>query len=251
VTLLKTDAVVEDVHFLPDADAEDVGWKAIARVLSDFAAMGGSGREFLVTLAIPAKTPVEWVERLYAGMDRCAQNHGASIVGGETTAVPAGSVAVISVAGRGEAPRGRVVTRAGGESGDVLFVTGSLGGSLKGRHLTFPPRLREAAWLAENVLPRAMMDLSDGLARDLPRLAAASGCGFEVNREAVPCNEGCSVEQALGDGEDFELLLAVAAEDVNRLLKTWPQDFPKLSNVGALTAHGGDLAGGWGHFENK
>ena len=105
----------------------------------------------------------------------------------------------------------RCVLRSGGRPGDALFVTGLLGGSLAGKHLDFTPRLAEARWLTQHFHLRAMMDLSDGLGADLPRLAAASGCGFELGE--IPCTPGCSRDSALGDGEDFELLFAAGPRD--------------------------------------
>ncbi|YCM42189.1 thiamine-phosphate kinase [Verrucomicrobiaceae bacterium 227] len=249
LTLLKTDAVVEGVHYLAPEDPGRVGWKAVARVLSDFAAMGGEPGELLVTLALPGSTALDWVEKLYAGMSRCLAIHGGVIAGGETTSLPAGAPVVISVAGRGLVRRDRLVTRSGGKVGDRIYVTGRLGGSLAGKHLDFSPRLAEAAWLAEHFLPRAMMDLSDGLAKDLPRLAGRSGCGFTIERSSLPCHEGISAEQALGDGEDYELLFT--SEAGPELLEAWAIRFPELelTEVGRLTSDPGEsLKGGWEHF---
>jgi len=249
LTLLKTDAVVEGVHYLAAEDPGRVGWKAVARVLSDFAAMGGEPRELLVTLALPASTTLDWVEGLYAGMSRCLAGYGGVIAGGETTSLPEGSPVVISVAGRGVVKRDRLVTRSGGKAGDRIYVTGRLGGSLAGKHLDFSPRLVEAGWLAGNFLPSAMMDLSDGLAKDLPRLARRSGCGFAIDRDSLPLNEGISIEQALGDGEDYELLFASGAG--LELSQEWAIRFPglELTEVGVLTSEPGEfLKGGWDHF---
>jgi thiamine-monophosphate kinase len=253
LTLLKTDAVVEGVHYLATEDPGRVGWKAVARVLSDFAAMGGEPRELLVTLALPGTTTVEWVEGLYAGMSRCLAIHGGVIAGGETTSLPAGAPVVISVAGRGVVERGRLVTRGGGQAGDRIYVTGRLGGSLGGKHLDFSPRLAEAAWLVRNFLPTAMMDLSDGLAKDLPRLARRSGCGFKIDRNSLPLNEGVSIGQALGDGEDYELLFTSGAG--RELSESWVKRFPglELTEVGFLTSSGPEecLEGGWEHFVHE
>lgn len=249
LTLLKTDAVVEGVHYLAREDPGRVGWKAVARVLSDFAAMGGEPRELLVTLALPGTTTLTWVEKLYAGMSRCLARHGGVIAGGETTSLPEGAPVVISVAGRGVVGRDRLVTRGGGRTGDRIYVTGRLGGSLGGKHLDFSPRLAEAAWLVRNFLPTAMMDLSDGLAKDLPRLARRSGCGFKIDRNALPLNEGVSIGQALGDGEDYELLFTSGAG--RELLESWAMKFPglELTEVGSLTSGPEDsLKGGWEHF---
>ena len=250
--LLKTDALVENVHFLPGADPRAVGWKAVARVVSDFAAMGGRPERFLVTVALPADTAVRWVEELYQGIGRCLEAFDAVLAGGETSRVPDGSAKVVSVAATGSVERGRVVLRSGARPGDVLFVTGLLGGSGRGRHLDFMPRVAEAGWLAESFGPSAMMDLSDGLAKDLPRMAAASGCGFEIDCGAVPAAEGCSVDEALGDGEDFELLFAIDPARSAALEIAWPARFPdlRLTRIGRMTAAGtgATLAGGWDHF---
>lgn len=247
--LLKTDAIVEGVHFLPEAPAEKVGWKAVARVLSDFAAMGGSPEHLLVTIAIDSERPVRWLDGLYRGIRKCLETHGGVLAGGETTSVPSG--AVISVAGEGKVNRRDLVLRSGGKPGDLVVVTGRLGGSIAGKHLTFTPRLAEAAWLVRHLRPTAMMDLSDGLAKDLPRLAAASGCGFEV-ADNLPTNRGCTREQALGDGEDYELLLTVSERHWKSASQSWFGAFPKtpLNIVGRLTSHrrSDSLTGGWDHF---
>lgn len=250
LVLLKTDALVEGVHFLKEADALRVGWKAVARVVSDFAAMGGYPERFLVTLALPGSMNVEWVEKLYRGMGRCFREYAAVLVGGETCRVPEGSAAVISIAATGRVERGNLVTRSGGKECDGIWVTGKLGGSLAGKHLDFTPRIAEARWLVEYFKPSAMMDLSDGVARDLPRLAKASGCGFQLDRAAIPFSEGCDVKQALEDGEDFELLFTLA--DDEGLLDAWREKFPELqlTQIGRFVEMGGgdDLVGGWDHF---
>lgn len=250
LVLLKTDALVEGIHFLNEADPRKVGWKAVARLVSDFAAMGGFPERFLVTLALPGSTSMEWVEDFYRGMGTCFECYGAVLVGGETSRVPEGSSAVISISATGRVERDRVVTRSGGNVGDAIWVTGELGGSLKGKHLVFTPRLEEARWLAEHFKPTAMMDLSDGIARDLPRLAKASDCGFQIDRAAIPLSEGCDLRQALEDGEDFELLFTLP--DSPELLVQWQHKFSelKLTKIGCLTEMGeGDrLSGGWDHF---
>jgi len=236
-TLLKTDCVIEGVHFTSDTDFRRVGWKALARAVSDIAAMGGEPEHALVTVAFPPTLEVAKADALYAGLRRCAKQFGIAIAGGETARVcgvdGAGPVFVaVTLTGRVE--KNRCVTRAGGKPGDLLYVTGQLGGSIAGKHLDFIPRLAEARWLAAHFRPHAMMDLSDGLGTDLPRLAKASGCGFELAE--VPCSAGCTREQALTDGEDFELLFAVAPRTATRLEKAWP--FPKvpLTRIGRLTA---------------
>ena len=249
--LLKTDAVIEGGHFLSGTAAERVGWKAAARVISDFGAMGGEARELLITLAAPGECQMDWVERLYKGLGRCADQFGAGVVGGETVSLPTGSPIVINAAGTGRVRRGSYVTRAGGKVGDALYVTGRLGGSFEsGHHLDFMPRVREGQWLAR--WASAMMDLSDGLQRALPRLARATDCGFDIELGEHPCREGCGVQQALCDGEDMELLVAARG-------RAWEADFrlafPEigLTRIGTLVAEGQtDLGeGGWQHFREE
>jgi len=256
--LLKTDALVESVHFAAETPPGLVGRKALARVVSDFAAMGGRPDHFLVTMALRSDTPWAWVKALYDGMLAAAEGWDTSLAGGETTRMPGGGANVISVAATGHVERGRAVLRGGGRAGDVLAVTGRLGDSLaSGRHLSFVPRVEEAAWLVEHGPPSAMMDLSDGLAKDLPRLAAASGCGFAVDFDALPLHVGADVGQAVGDGEDYELLMAVDPERWKLLAGGWAGAFPEvpLTVIGRLVEIGDAAAipfaaGGWDHFRN-
>ena len=250
--LLKADAIVAGIHYLADTPARAVGWKAAARVVSDFAAMGGKPERFLVTLALPVETPVSWVEELYRGIGECLESFGAVVAGGETSRVPEGSAAVISIAATGSVRRDDLILRSTARPGQVLLVTGTLGGSFAGKHLSFTPRVCEAQWLAATFKPAAMMDLSDGLAKDLPRLAEASGCGFLLDRGKLPLSSGCGVEQALNDGEDFELLLAMEPTAVPELQDAWKVAFPELplTVIGRLVpaGDGEKLAGGWDHF---
>ncbi len=234
--LLKTDVVIEGVHFLPEEDPLRVGWKALCRAISDIAAMGGVPAHALITLAAAPATPVAKVEALYAGLRKAARKFGVSIVGGETARSP--GPLFVNVALTGWVERARCVLRSGGRPGDALYVTGRLGGSHAGKHLDFTPRLAEARWLVTHFKPRAMMDLSDGLAADLPRLAAASGCGFEILREDLPLTRGATPESALTDGEDFELLFALPPRLAARLEPAWHRQFPRLplTHIGTLRA---------------
>ena len=199
--LLKTDCLVEKIHFTGKDSAELVGWKAMARPLSDFAAMSGVPQFALVTLIVPSQTTLAWVKKMYGGLEKAARTFEVAIVGGETSNIK-GPV-VISVTVTGFVEKGRWVGRAGGKARDDLFVTGRLGGSRRGRHLKFVPRIVESRWLTKNFPLHAMMDLSDGLGADLPRLARASGVGFEMDEAALPLNPGCTTKQAISDGEDY------------------------------------------------
>lgn len=234
--VLKTDCIVERVHFTSDAKAHEVGWKAMARPLSDFAGMSAVPEFALVTLIVPAETTVLWATELYRGLEKAASAFDVAIVGGETSGT-AGALA-ISVTIAGSVEPERWVSRGGGKRDDELFVTGRLGGSLRGGHLRFTPRLLEARWLTEHFPIRAMMDLSDGLGADLPRLARASRVGFQIDEHLLPRNRGCSIEQAISDGEDYELLFAIPPAASEQLARKWRKRFPRLplTRIGQLTA---------------
>ena len=233
--LLKTDCVVEGIHFLPETPGRAVGWKALCRVISDIAAMGGDPLDAVITVAISSERELGWLTDLYTGLNQAATRYGVNLVGGETSRSP-GPV-FVSVALTGKVEKERLVVRSGGKIGDRLYVTGRLGGSLQGKHLSFDPRLAESRWLTQNFKLHAMIDLSDGLGSDLPRLARASGTGFEIDLSALPKNAGCSAEQALADGEDYELLFAVSDEDGAKLEQDWIKAFPELplTRIGRLT----------------
>lgn len=234
--LFKTDCVVEGIHFGTTSSPVSVGWKAMARPLSDFAAMSGVPQFALVTLIIPGERTLDWTKKIYRGLEKAARAFGVAIVGGETSNIK--GPAAISVSLTGFVEKDRWVGRSGGKANDELFVTGTLGGSLRGRHLRFVPRIEESRWLTQNFSIHAMMDLSDGLGADLPRLARASGVEFEVDKNAIPRQRGCSSSQAISDGEDYELLFAISPHQSVRLTKRWRRRFPKLSltRIGRLSS---------------
>jgi thiamine-monophosphate kinase len=249
--LLKTDAVVEGVHFTHAAKPEQIGHKALARCLSDIAAMAGTPLAALVTLALPDPFSPDFIERIYVGLNALAQRHGVAVVGGETTRNP--ERLLVSISLLGEVARDKCVLRRGAQAGDAIFVTGELGGSLAGKHLDFEPRLAEARWLADHFPLHAMIDLSDGLASDLRHILRASQVGAELLSRAIPISRAAKLQArsessskppllaALGDGEDFELLFAVASSEAVALLDGWKQQFPKLrlSCIGKITAEPG------------
>lgn len=215
--LFKTDAVVEGIHFTRETPPEKIGRKALARCLSDIAAMAGTPTAALVTIALPKIFDAEFVAKIYDGLNALAEKCGVAVVGGETTTnpgrdscaverrsptrrelassphepgqetgVPAAGAILISIALLGTVPRGKQILRSGAKVGDAIFVTGELGGSLAGRHLEFEPRLEEARWLAEHFPIHALMDLSDGLGGDLRHILQASKAGAEILKSAVP-----------------------------------------------------------------
>jgi thiamine-monophosphate kinase len=232
--LLKTDAVVENIHFLPETSPRLVGRKAIARVLSDFAAMGGMPWAAVVTLGRPVGTLLRRLQAIYRGMTQMASAYGLLLVGGETTTT---TELVLSVAAVGRAVCAPVL-RSGGRAGDYVYVTGELGGSWPRRHLAFTPRLAEGQWLARHGLVSAMMDVSDGLGVDLVRLAKACGVGVCLDEAAVPRWRGVGLSEAMEVGEDYELLFCVSPRKARRLEALWPFE-TRLTRIGVL---GGELA---------
>lgn len=249
--LFKTDCIIEHVHFLPTAPAPQIGWKALCRCVSDIAAMGGQPTEAVITVAAPKALPWTRLQGIYKGLTKAAERYGVALVGGETSSVPAGAPLFLNIALLGEVAPDRLVRRSGGRAVDAVFVTGVLGGSIAGWHLNFIPRLAEAQWLAEHFHPTAMMDLSDGVATDLPRLAAASGVGYMLRDDLLPVRRGCTQEQALTDGEDYELLFTYPARKAAALETAWAKQFPKLklTQIGRLTEGMAAADGqGWNHF---
>lgn len=243
--LFKTDAVVEGIHFTRETPPEKIGRKALARCLSDIAAMAGTPTAALVTIALPRDFDAEFIAKVYAGLNALAEKFQVAIVGGETTTNP--ERILISVSLLGVVARGKQVLRSGARVGDAIFVTGELGGALAGKHLEFEPRLAEARWLAEHFHIHAMLDVSDGLAGDLRHILKAGPVGAEILKSALPVSRAAKLQArghkpaalaALMDGEDFELLFTVASKEAVKVLDAWKKKFPhlKLSCIGKIVA---------------
>jgi len=217
--------------------------------LSDIAAMGGRPLAALITLALPSNFDVPFVSAIYDGMNALARRYGVAIVGGETTTNP--ERMLISVSMLGECSNG--ILRSGARSGDAIFVTGELGGSILGKHLEFEPRVAEGQWLAEHFPIHAMIDISDGLVNDLRHILKASGVGAELLAKSIPVSPACRSKPiaasapetplmaALGDGEDFELLLCVPGKQAVLLLDAWKKQFPalRLTCIGKIRSEPG------------
>jgi len=253
--VLKTDCVVERVHFAAGTNAFAVGWKAMMRPLSDFAATSALPEFALVTLVVPEQLQVAWVRELYRGLRRAANRFRVSIVGGETSSTRGPIAVSTSVAGFVEPDR--AVSRCGGRAGDDLFVTGLLGCALKKKHLNFVPRIHESRWLTENFSIHAMLDLSDGLGTDLPRLARSSKVGFKIDTNKLPLARGATITDAVSEGEDYELLFAISPRDRRRLQQHWTKKFPNvpLTQIGLLKRKSRiedrTLGGGYVHFQQS
>lgn len=232
-----TDPVVEGVHFLAGEQPHRVGNKAAGRVLSDIAAMGASPKWILVNIVAPSSLEINYLEEVYAGMSALCRRFGATIIGGD---VANGPVLEAHVFGVGEIPVGGARLRSAAESGDAIFVTGPLGGSADGKHLDFIPRVEEGVFLRETGHVKAMMDLSDGVATDLRHVLEQSGVGAALDSAGIPAVK--SLEGALRDGEDFELIFTVAKGDVEILQRLWRERFGTgLAQIGEITEKTGVL----------
>ncbi len=231
--LVTTDPVIYGRHFddtLPPAAAAE---KLLKRNLSDIAAMGGIPRSAVVSLALPRRVSIAWIRGFYRALGRCARAHGVAIAGGDVAEADGMLGAFLTLLGEAAGPR--VLTRRGARIGDWIYVTGSLGGSILGKHHRFTPRLAEGRWLAARREVRCLMDLSDGLAKDLlelvpagtkPALAADSIPLSRAARQLARRDGRTALDHALSDGEDFELLFAIAARaDRAALERAWRSRF--------------------------
>lgn len=237
-----TDMLLDGVHFdLSDVSAELVGRKAVAVNLSDLAAMGCRPTAAFVSIAVPKLAQSEQLlTELYRGIQGLSEQFDFTVAGGDTN-LWNGPFA-INVCMTGKPFRGRCHLRSGAKPGDVLLVTGALGGSLaSGRHLSFEPRLNESRWLTDRFKVHAMMDISDGLAIDLHRMMDASGSGAILTAADIPVHTDVSfdlspeyrVRASLSDGEDFELLIAMSPESA-----TAAQQSRRVGSEVQLTAVG-------------
>jgi thiamine-monophosphate kinase len=258
-TILTCDWFLEGTHFLRDKHPPDsVGWKCLARAVSDVAAMGGVPRCFLLSLALPGSHTGRWLDEFLGGLRRAARKFECQLAGGDTTRR---KDILLNVTVVGEIRAGRAVPRLGARAGDLLYVSGRLGQAELGlqilkrnrgpasrnnpllrKHLYPEPRLALGRWLAENRVATAMMDLSDGLSSDLPRLCAASGVGARVEEAKIPLIKASDAARdigvdplrlALGGGDDYELLFTVPSNKT----KVLPGTFcgVSLTAIGKIT----------------
>lgn len=280
--LLTCDMLLEGVHFTlegrhtragagmrkPKATLEQVGYKAMACSLSDCAAMAALPWCAVVSVALPNSLTMANAQQLHKGLQQAAQKYNCPIVGGDTTSwdKPLAINVTILAKAAGIEP----VLRSGAKVGDIIFVTGELGGSLAGKHLEFTPRVRKARMLAGMVDLHAMIDVSDGLSQDLNHICTESGVGAMINQPDLPISDAARqsadpLQAALNEGEDFELLFCVNAQDAQKLLAHWPQKSNvKLTCIGEIITLKGEsniflrnaegnlnplMPKGWEHFQ--
>ncbi len=258
--VITTDMLLEDVDFCRAwITPAQLGHKSLAVNLSDLAAMGARPRFFVLALGLAPDISKQWIEAFHRGMATLARRHGIVLIGGDLSRSPLGIQ--VTATAIGESVGRRLVYRSGGSAGDLVFVTGILGkaasglallrqGRSNGRssgersalksHRTPEPRCEAGLWLARSGFPSCMMDLSDGLSVDLPRLCSVSGTGAEIFASQVPVYPDARrwhcdpMDLALHGGEDFELLFAVPSRKAARLERLYPRSFPPLSCIGRL-----------------
>jgi thiamine-monophosphate kinase len=243
--LVTTDMLLDGSCFrISEAGPRLVGRKAMAVNLSDMAAMAGAPVAAVVSVGLPRLGGKALAEELYFGLGEMAEAFGTAIVGGDTNSWDGPTVISVTLLGKATA-RG-AVTRSGARAGDWLMVTGPLGGSIRGKHLTFTPRVREALALHSIADLHAMIDVSDGLAADVHHICQESGCGAVLRAAAIPIADAARamndarspLDHALGDGEDFELVFAVAPEDGRRLVEAQAVAGTLLHHIGECVSEG-------------
>jgi thiamine-monophosphate kinase len=260
ITLITTDMLVEGTHFdLSMCDPKMLGRKSLSVNLSDIAAMGGEPRHFLLSMALPSCTSLEFIDEFIRGTLSVAEQFNVSLIGGDTCSSREG--VVISITVMGEQIPEKVVRRRGAAPGDLVFVTGTLGDSALGlnllksgergnpatdRHLDPSPRVREGLALANAGMPTAMIDVSDGLLADLGHILELSAVGASLELDKIPlspfflekyrplCDECLSL--ALAGGEDYELLFTAPASRNQEIFSLLQRLGTPVTVIGEITA---------------
>ncbi len=249
--ILTTDSLSYRQHFDNSVTPENAGAKLIKRNLSDIAAMGGTPGPAVLALMMGPDVSIRWLERFFTGIRTSCQQYGVPLVGGDVSRLEPGNFsAILTLSGSAHTPQLRQTAR----PGDHIYVTGTLGGSISKKHFAFEPRLKEGCWIAIQPEPTAMMDLSDGLSKDLYALLPQD-CSAAIDQNCIPISEdaekigqdsGCDpLEHAFCDGEDYELLFTIKAKsNCNAFEKRWATAFPRLplSRIGRFIPTVGKIA---------
>ena len=252
IPLLTVDPVVYGKHFDDSLPPEQTGAKLLKRNLSDIAAMGGQPRAAVLSLLISPNLSLDWLERFFNGLKVTALTYKTQVVGGDISTTEGRTfAATLTLYGEAEHPAARV----GGEAGDRIAVTGTLGGSLLGKHAAFVPRLSDGQWLAARPELKALMDLTDGLAKDLSAMLPDGTCA-RLDTTAIPLEAAAMTQaehsgqpalyHACCDGEDYELLAILDGKaDLAPLLTAWEKDFDHpLTIIGAIAPADGPESDG-------
>jgi len=227
--LFTCDMIAEGIDFVRNENPLLIGRKAIAVSISDIAACGGIPRYCVVTIGLPKNSRVETVDKMLKGMLDICRIYRVNIVGGDLSRL---NRLTIDVSMLGVVEKRNLVLRSGAKEGDIICVTGRLGGSIAGKHLRFIPRVKEARFLVENFKIHAMIDISDGLIQDLSHILKASKTGAVVYEELIPlAPQSASRQEALYAGEDFELLFTLSKQEARRLLSKKPSGFSIIGQI--------------------
>jgi len=227
--LFTCDMIIEGVDFKKTDDLALVGRKALAVSISDIAACAGSPKHAVVSLGFSPNMPVTRVDRLAQGMFNLAKKYRINIVGGD---ISSADKLIIDVSMLGVVEKKNLFLRSGAKPGDIIMVTGSLGGSIKGKHLRFEPRLREARFLADNFKVNSMIDISDGLLQDLGHILEQSSMGAVIYEKLIPLSrQARGIDDALSSGEEFELLFTVSRDQAGRIMKSSKCRFTPIGEI--------------------
>lgn len=255
--LLSADQLVAGIHFDPVITTpKQAAVKLLRRNLSDIAAMGGTPSFALLTVAAKfAKNGITmlWLEEFFKSIANEAKKWNVSICGGDISSSKAGDT-VFTMTICGFVDRKNILLRSGAHNGHLIYVTGSFGNSYSsGHHLSFCPRLAEGKFIAENKFATAMIDVSDGLLLDLSRICLASGIGAKIDTSKIPLRKGANLAQALGDGEDYELIFAVPSAKSVKLEKSWHFKKVPLTQIGTFSCEvrKGEIIDQTGRILNK
>lgn len=227
--LFTCDMIVEGVDFLKNADFKLVGQKALAISISDIAACGGVPEHAVVALGLPKNMLVRQVDRLAKGLFDLARKYNINIVGGD---ISASSKLVINVSMLGRVKKNKLCLRQDAKAGDIIMVTGEFGGAIKGKHLKFTPRLKEAQFLVNNFKINAMIDVSDGLVQDLAHILKQSSLGAVLYERLIPLSkQALNTQEALCSGEEFELLFTASRDQASRIIKSAKYRFKVIGEI--------------------